>query len=154
MKPNPSVASLMTFIQSLRHLCSVNVDLKFVLQLLSAARALVDRDPPLGVDTVHYEMQGASLLGIFNACLVCNLQVLTELTYFRFYVQRNEVVVHGWVGHTVLTGTPYFGHAFLFCLSHPVALQVYPRRGNLFFRSEIYDFWVISHDFLVLRPRD
>jgi hypothetical protein len=96
MKPNPLAASLITSIQSLRHLCLVNVDLKFLLPSLSAARALVDLT--LGVDAVHYEMQGASLLARMPH--LCNFQVstrchstpeknfptclaqLTELTYF------------------------------------------------------------------------
>ena len=60
MKHIHSAASLMTSVQSSRHLCLVNVDLKFLLPSLLAARTLVDLT--LGVDTIHYEMQGASLL--------------------------------------------------------------------------------------------
>jgi hypothetical protein len=67
MKPNPSAASLMISIQSLRHLCWFNVDLKFLLPSLSAAGALVY--------TVHTKCK----------------ERLAELTYFRFYGQRNEV---------------------------------------------------------------
>lgn len=62
-------------------------------------------------------------------------------------------MVRGWVGHTVTTGTPYFGHAPLFYMSHPIALQVHPRRGDHYFASK----FAISGSFLMTslfsRPR-
>ncbi len=51
-----------------------------------------------------------------------------------------------------LLSLPYGNSIFRRCFSLlPVALEVYLHRRNHF--SEIYDFWVISHDFPVFTSR-